>query len=221
MKTKEFHRYVFDLIVQGNRESFDSLVSRLVDQAMKCDFPDEDENIKRAIIAKCRLDSLRKHAFKYSLSLEELIVLGRELEIEAANGKNDPTKPEEGRNRNFQHKFCTRCGANEHMYFSRNCPARNLLCMVCNREGHLDKFCFRVRGPPQSGARKRSSDGSNELPPAKRQAVQFAQQLRQEQVKPEPKNVNPQRITMQNEADSTENSLSEPEYFEVFYEETW
>jgi hypothetical protein len=83
MNTRDFHIYVFDLTRQEERETFESFVYRLICMAGKCGFASENEELKRAIISKCRLNSLRSYVFENVLSLAEVIDMGKHLEMEA------------------------------------------------------------------------------------------------------------------------------------------
>lgn len=80
VKTIEYERYQFKLIKQETEETFDSFVCRLYTQSRKCDFNDIDSQMKDQIIEKCQSDSLRREAFRNTMTLDQLILKGRTIE---------------------------------------------------------------------------------------------------------------------------------------------
>jgi hypothetical protein len=165
--TRDYHIYVFSMLVQNKTEAFDSFVARLRGQAENCSFENTEFEIKRQIIEKCRMDELRDRAFEVTLTLDELISTAKR--IEAAENRRLG-------NRSIKNDlFCTRCGSNDHRHYSSQCKALRTRCQICDLIGHLSSFCFYVR-PKQitfaesiKDTRKRSSSPNESKSDNKRQ----------------------------------------------------
>jgi hypothetical protein len=153
MTTRDFDVYTFDSIQHKVGEPFVSFVDRLRYQASKCEFENENFEIKRKIIASCRQSSLRKYAFERPKLLEQVIEKGKSLE-RAANTI-----------------LCLKCGGNYRMCRKDYCPAQKHWCAVCKKIGHLENVCFSLTQPIRNKKRQRRSMLIDELLPAKRQAA--------------------------------------------------
>lgn len=154
MKTLDYERYLFQLIVQERGESFDSFLERLRCQIPKCKFSNEESRLRGQIINKCALNNLRDQAFANPMALNQLILQAQTIE-QAEKGYR--TQPER-ENRREDSKSCTRCGFTDHDFFSPSCPAKNSRCESCKKFGHYARLC---RTP--SYARKRVGDRRDDL----------------------------------------------------------
>ena len=154
--------YKFRHITQNDGEEFQAFVNRLRIQAKKCDFADEDRQIKDQIVIGCSSDKLRKVALREGPDLNRLITLGKSEESaeqcsakmsikEEANytghfGKNKP----QSSSMNKKTQTCRNCGGN-FPHTGAPCPAKNQKCYNCNRHGHFGSVC-------RSGRRKTASN---------------------------------------------------------------
>lgn len=154
MKTLDYERYLFQLIVQERGESFDSFLERLKCQLPKCKFSNEESRLRGQIINKCALNNLRDQAFGNYMALNQLILQAQTIE-QAEKGYR--TQPER-ENRREDSKSCSRCGFMDHEYFSPSCPAKNSRCESCKKFGHYARLC---RTP--NYARKRAGDRRDDL----------------------------------------------------------
>lgn len=80
MKCLDEERYNFRKIRRLRDEKFEDFISRLFQQAKKCFFEDLQSQLKDQIIEKCGNNALRKEVFKHNITLEELVVFGRNFE---------------------------------------------------------------------------------------------------------------------------------------------
>lgn len=117
------HRYYFRTMVQGRNEKVCEWEMRLRKQAAYCNFESVDEQIFDQIVEKSNLIVLRREALRIERDLSQLLNLAANLENVEKN--------------------CTRCGAEDHRFFSAVCPALSSKCRTCKVIGHYAKYCFR------------------------------------------------------------------------------
>lgn len=164
VKTLDYYIYLFDLIEQCENESFDSFLKRLKLYAIKCQFPNADEEVKRRIIAKCRSDALRHHFFDNQLTLDQVILTGRNFEkAECQRPVLKPPKPAKEKLQPVE-DHCARCGSKDHRYLSDSCRAFNNRCSFCNNLGHLPDFCFLKRRIQKDGHQSESQSSTASEP---------------------------------------------------------
>ena len=72
---------------QNEDESLDTFHTRLRQLAKTCEFSDINKEIKEHIILTCTSSSLRRRALRENLSLENLLKLGRALELSEKQAK--------------------------------------------------------------------------------------------------------------------------------------
>lgn len=159
-----YQRYIFRLIEQAPRESFDLFLARLICQAEKCNFSDLESQLKDQIIAKGSISGLRQRAFEESLTLEQLSSTARRLE--SAKSRTRSESPSSSRKRRSDVK-CLRCGETDHANYEPNCPGLQHRCGLCFKMGHFSRMCFqggrlKRRSRSRSVERKRKSSHSVE-----------------------------------------------------------
>lgn len=150
----DYQRYFFRLIAQDRNESFDSFVTRLRNQLNKCKFQDPMVQLKDQIIEKCAINDLRQRAFESDMSVDQVIFTGYAIENLLKNSNLTSNSNLNAAPQRNQH-HCTRCGQTNHEHTNQNCPARKKSCKLCNKFGHLAKFCR--SGISQSMKRQASS----------------------------------------------------------------
>ena len=142
MKTLDYDRYVFRLVKQGNGETIDSFVDRLRHQIKKCQFADEEAQMKDQIIEKGFDNELRKYAFENIVTLSQLILTGKTLEDAKRNSLRESSKNvAEKEVKELEKPQCTRCGQYNHKFYDKRCPALNNKCETCRKFGHYTKLC--------------------------------------------------------------------------------
>lgn len=141
----DYERYVFRQIKQEfiRCEPFASFIERLWKQMPRCRFMENAaQRIKEQILDKCVRNELRSHAFANYIPLDQLIILGFNIE-----------KTQEG-NFTVLHQFCMRCGDKNHNSMSIICSARQSRCRSCEVFGHFPHMCLMPHS--RMNARKRS-----------------------------------------------------------------
>lgn len=184
-KNVEFERYTFRLAKQQPTENIDSYHARLRTLAKYCEFGDVDAEIKSHVIQTCRSTRLRRRALTETLTLLQLIDLGRSMETSerqtkaiesgpaisvssadttvariATRQQHTPTSghPQRVTSRPSSDR-CRNCGRQyPHEGGRTGCPAFNTVCHTCNRRGHWARCCRSTSG---SGA----SYGASRQPP--------------------------------------------------------
>lgn len=121
-------RYIFRSMSQGGQK-LEVWIKHLERQANYCDFINIEEQIRDQIIEKTSSGELRKRALHSEMSLTEIINLAKIIEA-----------------------VCYHCGSTDHKVDER-CPARNMVCRICNVIGHIEKCC-----PEKNNSRKRTSE---------------------------------------------------------------
>lgn len=137
--------------VKSNREEgekFEKCLSRLQNQADKCNFTNKEEQLMDQITDKCALDELRKQILLLSnddINLNKIIDKAKALEnvnhylhLCKKNIKEDKT--EKRMLQMIEKKYCIRCGKNHSANYI-HCPAINNTCLKCGYFGHFKKFC--------------------------------------------------------------------------------
>jgi hypothetical protein len=169
MKSLDYERYIFRLIKQEKSENFDSFLSRLQNQARKCEFVDLESQMKDQILVKTHLNSLRQKAFEDKMTLQQLIYTARTLEQAErsfATNQNEIKK-------------CIRCDGN-HGSNDRTCPGKKSFCVICKKMGHLTRACknaanarntdrLRSKSPPRKRIRTISEATTSRVSPPARE----------------------------------------------------
>lgn len=131
-------RFTFRFAQQRPRESFEDFVSRLQNYLNDCEYSDPEALLRDKLISAS--NELRFRAFDYNMSLTALITMGI-----------------------FHDTRCTRCGSSEHKYFSIQCQAKDILCMLCFKRGHRAAFCKHQEGLFEPDAKTTSEKPNQEL----------------------------------------------------------
>ena len=82
-----FETYNFRQLAQEHDESIDKSVTRLREAANRCDFHDEDREIKDQIVQKCLSERLRRKALREDPSLSNLLSAARAMETADAQAR--------------------------------------------------------------------------------------------------------------------------------------
>jgi len=157
-KNLTYERYVFNVIVQEEGETADAFVTRLNNQAKKCEFGDlEQSMVKDRIVVGCRdsrvqVRMLRDSKLTYATAVETLksneIVLGQTQVMRktvttptltaTAQGPVESPVNKVGRKEYDQVKDCMKCGGS---HPRKQCPAYLAECHKCGEKGHYAKKC--------------------------------------------------------------------------------
>ena len=134
---------------QNQEESLDSYHVRLRQLAKTCDFTDIDKEIKEHIILSCTSNTLRRRALQDECSLEQLLKVGRSLEISESQarhleGRDQAINSVRGRNRSHQdrrnyslreNKPPTHQFSKKNFYTCKQSKDPNQICRNCG--GHF------------------------------------------------------------------------------------
>ena len=148
-------RYRFRCRAQRPGEPIETYTAELRDLVSRCEYKTlTDEMIRDQIVEKCNSKQIRE-----KLLMEPDLTLTKALEIagyheractdaELISGESfdvqavDKGKWEPRRDKKSNIKKCYRCGAIDHLSFSEKCPARNVSCKNCKKQGHFSKMCL-------------------------------------------------------------------------------
>ncbi|KAK3092457.1 hypothetical protein FSP39_003031 [Pinctada imbricata] len=159
---KEYERYVFRQSQQNSDETVDQYHTRLRQLANKCEFNDNESEIKSQIIQSCTSNKLRRKALSEDMTLAKLLETARTFELaekqasgiekKMASGNVNKIKTKEKkyvvkqksrpqpkrRDENPKTK-CYFCGGRyPHKY---ECPAKGKTCSNCQKEDHFAAVC--------------------------------------------------------------------------------
>lgn len=164
----EYEIIIFRQARQEQGESIDAFHSRLRRLATGCAFHDADKEIKLQIMETCRSSTLRTKALlNKTWSLQKLLETARMLDLvteqtaklelsdDATSKSNtlfaiDVGKRSEGADNSYRkeryptydNRKCYFCAKTfPHPGGRRNCPARQVICHICKREGHFARCC--------------------------------------------------------------------------------
>lgn len=158
-----YERYVFRKITQSDKETVEQFITKLRQQAVYCDFANQDEQIRDQVIEKCRSHKIRAKLLEKGkdLTLEQLRTIAATFEMTEAQARHMDTelvasinkihgrgpktdKPKRtGRfeNRKYGNK-CFRCGREGHLARDPSCPAKDKECRKCGNVGHFMSCCL-------------------------------------------------------------------------------
>ncbi|XP_062578525.1 uncharacterized protein LOC134240455 [Saccostrea cucullata] len=151
-----YERYVFRKILQTESETVVQFITKLRQQAVYCDFTNQDEQIRDQVIEKCRSHKIRAKLLEKgkNLTLEQLRTIAATFEMTETQARHMDTEIVASVNRiqghrektdtqkhRFQYKKCFRCGREGHFAKDVSCPARNKECRKCGKVGHFIKCC--------------------------------------------------------------------------------
>ena len=169
--SKTFERHLFRKIIQQAGETCDQFLTRLRQQAAKCEFVDKDEQIKGQFIDGCSDKLLRRRILeKGEAELQVVVQLARSCELSTIQEtsynqyvgdtkhelisritrstnqrKREATKHFPSNfvagQRNKRELRCFRCNQIGHLAKDQICPAKNKKCHKCQRIGHFATVC--------------------------------------------------------------------------------
>ena len=156
-KNLTYERFIFNVIVQEEGETADTFVTRLNNQAKKCEYGALEQSlVKDRIVVGCRdsrvqVRMLRDSTLTYATAVETLkaneIVLGQTQVMKktvaatptlTAQGLVESPVNKVGRKEYDQVKGCMKCGGN---HPRKQCPAYTAECHKCGEKGHYAKKC--------------------------------------------------------------------------------
>ncbi|XP_062578034.1 uncharacterized protein K02A2.6-like [Saccostrea cucullata] len=173
-----YERYVFRKILQTESETVEQFITKLRQQAVYCDFTNQDEQIRDQVIEKCRSHKIRAKLLEKGkdLTLEQLRTIAATFEMTETQARHMDTEIVASVNRiqghrektdkqkhRFQDKKCFRCGREGHFAKDVSCPARNKECRKCGKVGHFIKCCLTKKpgkGKPTKGGKINKVDYS-------------------------------------------------------------
>jgi len=165
--------YLFRKETQMTTENISQFHTRLQLMAKKCNFTDQNTEIKRQIIQGCTSSRLRRKAMESNLTLDELLRAAQAMEaseaqtaelegrsVNAVHTRRDYSQSrdrfrsrgrsrERGRGRprsKSHHKPSTTCGLCGGSYpHKRQCPAKGQRCHKCGTIDHFARVCRKSR----------------------------------------------------------------------------
>ena len=161
-KNLDFEVVKFRHEVQREGETIDSFCTRLRQLAVRCDFDNQDREIKIQLLSGTNSKRLQRRALREEQDLEGILKLARSLEIAdrqaLAMGKTAETvnfTKKKGKSQNFKKSEyssksnsesgqdkskCGWCGSKDR-HSKKQCPARDSDCNACGKRGHWYKVC--------------------------------------------------------------------------------
>ena len=165
-KSSEFEVYKFRQEKQESHENLDSFHIRLSKLGEHCDFANIDKEMKSQIIQGCTSTRLRRKALKSEISLDEIIIEARSLELsdknaseieQSSNGNNKSNtyairqkqKPKHRQQRQSTNTYrqlkqktrrCRNCGK-DYPHINGQCPAAGKICNFCKKINHFELVC--------------------------------------------------------------------------------
>lgn len=151
-KNTAYETYLFRTLRQTPDETVDLYVNRLRQQAKKCAFNNEDNQIRDQLLEKTCLENLRLRIFEAGdehFTLPKMIETGRSLEIGKVQKEEKlvmVTQTIRSSNPKYQAKknsdrVCFNCGNAGHFAKDSICPAVDKTCLACGKKGHFRKMC--------------------------------------------------------------------------------
>ena len=155
-RNSTFERHLFRSIKPENGEDFKKFILRVRQQASKCQFGENKQdviniNIKDKIIDKWASLDLRKRLLEKEYALDEVLEMcniheqiNHQSDSMASSsqlmGITGINKVQSNQVKSFDGS-CYRCGKNGHDGRSLRCPARNMNCNKCSLKGHFAIKC--------------------------------------------------------------------------------
>ena len=171
-------RFQFRQRGQQPHESTADYAAVLHGLAKKCNFSTmEDELIRDQIVEKTPHNALRQRLLQeHDLTLQKLLSMAEAHErslqqaatiqqgaaaaspapavakVEARKGQHQqPAKAGHQQPGKAVTTPCTNCGRHDHPVRDPSCPARNIICHICNRQGHFAAWCRSSANPGSQG----------------------------------------------------------------------
>lgn len=139
----------FRSMKQATGEPAKNYVVRLRQQAMKCNFSQMEEEVRRQFVLGNADEKLKAKAFRKELELSELIT---EATANESMMKRSSVEINFVREKNFGSKgkrvcwFCKKSG-----HFIRSCPrVKEHTCTECGKKGHTERRCYAGRSKQRS-----------------------------------------------------------------------
>lgn len=139
-------KVLFRQIKQEENEDIENFIVKLRNQAKRCKFSNEDDEIKTQIIVNCRSQKLREKLLEKDLELHEIVQIARLSEMKQRYFSEQDEKKEAlnyslQSQRKLESRSCFACGRTGHIAKSPECSAKNRTCRKCGKVGHFDKVC--------------------------------------------------------------------------------
>ncbi|CAC5359617.1 unnamed protein product [Mytilus coruscus] len=161
-KNVEYEIYKFRQAKQETDETIDAFHTKLRQLSVNCEFTD-DNQVKSQIVQGCSSSRLRRKALREDMTLEQLLLSARALELSEKQAneiehkdekletnalhkkrnvrRNQPRylqdkRPEQRVNRNNK---CRNCGGE--FPHRGKCPAQGKSCNFCKKLNHFEKMC--------------------------------------------------------------------------------
>jgi len=141
-KSTEYEIHKFRRCSQMPDESLDAYHTRLRHLSLNCEFENSEKEIKSQIIQACTSKKLRLKALQDSPNLEQLLVIGRSMEMAEQQAKAMVTeeinkiKTKKPRDKS---QLCWFCG--KEYPHKGACPAKGKSCNNCGKPNHFEKVC--------------------------------------------------------------------------------
>ena len=165
-----YETIVFRRTKQEANETIDQYCTRLRQLSAKCDFADDEREIKTQIIEGCLSSQLRRKALEKDRKLDELLELARSIslaesratEVEAAatlpvnrvqshKKMSDVRHGKQHTNRSLpKQKQCYHCGGT--YPHKTECPARGKKCISCGKLNHFASVCLSAKSKDNRGS---------------------------------------------------------------------
>lgn len=158
-----YERYIFNMRVQREGESFESFVTSLKSLAETCEFETLTESLIRdRIILGMRNANIRQHLLREAhLTLTQAITIVRAAEAATAHAseiakstmsdisdvhyvkheRQNRQKPAKFKQQqNSKSQICRNCG-DKYPHTDHPCPAQGKTCLFCKKQNHFAKVC--------------------------------------------------------------------------------
>jgi hypothetical protein len=151
-KCTDYHVYAFRNTTQKSSENLADYHMRLKLLAKRCEFADEDNEIRLQIIQGCTSKRLRRKAMEAQLSLSKMLSTAQAMELadqrteefdqhaHAVQSRPREYQPRPQKPFKYQQKSSAKCGLCGGNYpHQTKCPAQGKLCYVCGKSNHFSK----------------------------------------------------------------------------------
>jgi len=148
-KNTEYHIHLFREAKQYEDETIDQFHTRLIQLAIPCQFVNKEAEIKSQIIQKCASQKLRIKALQETMTLQQLLVLARSIEVsikqaiemeERIDTTSSHVTKTISKKKEKSNKTCFRCGY-EYPHKNNKCPAEGKTCAKCKKVNHFASVC--------------------------------------------------------------------------------
>lgn len=156
-----YEKYVFRSTSQAEGEKLDEFCTRLKKLSVSCEFQSVQDEIVSQIVQGCTSTALRKKALQKAMALDELLSVGRSMELANTQLGAMEAKAVMYTRRESSGNFkkrdsstktsnakCYKCGGQ--FPHDGECPALNRKCHACESYGHYSRYCKNHRESNES-----------------------------------------------------------------------